>query len=108
MRLTVKSNHKIYFNQISVSVGLNEEQKQIRDVAIDFANIELKPFMKEWDEKAIFPIETFKKAASLGFAGIYVRPESGGSGMGRLEASLIFEALSQGCVSSAAYISIHK
>lgn len=77
-------------------------------MALNFSESELKPFMREWDEKAFFPIETMRKAAALGFAGIYVKPEHGGTGLGRLEASLIFEALSQGCVSTAAFLSIHK
>jgi isobutyryl-CoA dehydrogenase len=55
-----------------------------------------------------FPVEAMKKAASLGFGAIYARDEFGGSGLTRLDASVIFEALSQGCVSTTAYISIHK
>lgn len=56
----------------------------------------------------IFPVETMRRAAQLGFGGIYVRPEVGGSGLSRLDTSIIFEALSTGCVSTTAYISIHK
>jgi alkylation response protein AidB-like acyl-CoA dehydrogenase len=55
-----------------------------------------------------FPKETLRKAAQLGFATIYCRDEYGGTGGTRLDASIIFEALSQGCVSTAAYLSIHK
>ena len=64
--------------------------------------------MSVWDATEEFPVDTIRKAAQLGFSGIYVRGEHGGSGMGRLEASLIFEELSQGCVGHAAYISIHN
>ena len=56
----------------------------------------------------MFPVETMRKAAELGFGGIYVQPDVGGSGLSRLDTSVIFEALSTGCVSTTAYISIHK
>lgn len=90
------------------SVGLSEDQKQIQALARGFAAMELKPNMQKWDETHHFPVETLRKAAQLGFAGIYVAAEHGGTGLGRMEASLIFEALSKGCVSTAAYISIHN
>ena len=77
-------------------------------IALAFARNELAPRMSDWDAKEEFPISTFKKSAELGFSGIYVKSKVGGSGLGRLEASIIFEGLSQGCVSTAAYISIHK
>ncbi|XP_035768288.1 isobutyryl-CoA dehydrogenase, mitochondrial [Neolamprologus brichardi] len=66
------------------------------------------PHMAEWDQKEIFPVETMRKAAQLGFGGIYVQPDVGGSGLSRLDTSIIFEALSTGCVSTTAYISIHN
>ena len=56
----------------------------------------------------IFPVEVFRKAAELGFGGLYVREDVGGSGLSRLDSSVIFEALATGCVSTTAYISIHK
>lgn len=56
----------------------------------------------------IFPVETMRKAAQLGFGGIYVQPDVGGSGLSRLDTSIIFEALSTGCTSTTAYMSIHK
>lgn len=66
------------------------------------------PNAAEWDEKKHFPKDVIKEAADMGFAGIYVREDVGGVGLGRLEASLIFEALSTGCVGTSAYISIHN
>ncbi|RLV98155.1 hypothetical protein DV515_00011068 [Chloebia gouldiae] len=66
------------------------------------------PYMAEWDEKEIFPVETMRKAAQLGFGGIYVKPDVGGSGLSRLDTSIIFEALSTGCTSTTAYMSIHN
>jgi len=87
---------------------LDEEQKLIQKTAYDFAERELEPNADEWDEKKHFPMDVYKKLAELGFAGIYVDPKYGGCGLGRLEASLIFEGLSTGCVGSSAYVSIHN
>ena len=72
-------------------------------MALDFAAQELAPFALEWDERKHFPIETLEKAGALGLAGIYVREEFGGSGLTRLDAALIFEALATGCPTIAAY-----
>ena len=66
------------------------------------------PNMAKWDQEQIFPVETMRKCAELGFGAIYCDPEYGGSGLTRLEAAIIFEALSEGCVSTTAYISIHN
>uniref|UniRef100_A0A670JSH5 Acyl-CoA dehydrogenase family member 8 n=1 Tax=Podarcis muralis TaxID=64176 RepID=A0A670JSH5_PODMU len=93
---------------LPATVGLTEEQKEFQKVAFDFAAKEMAPHMAEWDEKEIFPVETVRKAAQLGFGGIYVQPDVGGSGLSRLDTSIIFEALSTGCVSTTAYISIHN
>ncbi len=87
---------------------LSEEQQAFQDVARGFAQDELAPFAAEWDRDAFFPVETMRKAAELGFAGIYVREDVGGSALTRLDAALIFEALSAGCTSTAAYMSIHN
>jgi hypothetical protein len=87
---------------------LTEDQRAFQSMARDFSAEHLAPFAAKWDEEHIFPVETFRAAAALGMAGIYVREESGGSGLTRLDASLIFEELSAGCVSSAAYLSIHN
>ena len=66
------------------------------------------PFAAEWDEKHIFPRDTIRQAAELGFGSIYVSEESGGIGLGRLEAALIMEAMAYGCPSTSAFISIHN
>jgi len=68
----------------------------------------MKPHMAEWDQNEIFPIDVMKQAASLGFGAIYCSADHGGTGLTRLDASVIFEALSEGCVSTSAYISIHN
>ena len=62
----------------------------------------------EWDETHHFPVATMKKAAELGFAGLYVREDVGGAGLSRLDAAIIFEALAWGCVPTAAFLSIHN
>jgi len=80
----------------------------IQKTAYDFSKQELEPHAAEWDEKQHFPLDVYKKAAELGFAGIYVEDEYGGCGLSRVEASLIFEALATGCVGSSAYLSIHN
>jgi alkylation response protein AidB-like acyl-CoA dehydrogenase len=75
---------------------LEEDQKLIQKTAYDFAEQELAPKAAEWDENKHFPMDVYKKAADLGFAGIYVDEKWGGCGLGRLEATLIFEGLATG------------
>jgi alkylation response protein AidB-like acyl-CoA dehydrogenase len=87
---------------------LTDEQRQIQDVARAFTADALTPHAAEWDEKHIFPRETIKAAAELGFGAIYVSEESGGIGLGRLEAALIMEAMAYGDPSTSAFISIHN
>lgn len=88
--------------------ALTEEQSQFQDVARDFAQTEMAPYAKDWDENHTFPEATLRKAAELGFAGIYVRDDVGGSSLTRLDAAIIFEELAAACPSTAAYISIHN
>jgi alkylation response protein AidB-like acyl-CoA dehydrogenase len=87
---------------------LGEEQRAFQALARTFAREEMMPFARAWDENEVFPVETLRKAAALGFAAIYVRDDVGGAGLSRLDAAVIFEELAQGCTSTAAYISIHN
>lgn len=87
---------------------LTEEQALIQDAARKFSDDRLKPNAARWDEEKHFPVDVLKEAAEMGFAGIYTRDDVGGSGMSRVDAALIFEQLSRGCVSTAAFISIHN
>jgi alkylation response protein AidB-like acyl-CoA dehydrogenase len=87
---------------------LTEEQRAIKDTARAFAREEMMPFARQWDEDEVFPADTLRRAAALGFGGIYVNADVGGSGLSRLDAALIFEELAQGCPSTAAYVSIHN
>ena len=87
---------------------LNDDQRAIEDAARRFAGQRLAPFAAEWDEREFFPVETLREAAALGFAGIYVKSDVGGSDMSRLDAAIVMEELSAGCTSTAAFISIHN
>jgi alkylation response protein AidB-like acyl-CoA dehydrogenase len=87
---------------------LSEEQRAFRDAARAFAREQMAPHAAEWDEGKVFPEAALRGAAALGFAGIYVAEEMGGSGLKRLDAAVIFEELAAGCPSTAAYISIHN
>ena len=86
----------------------NQDQLAIQEMAKNFAETEFAPYASEWDQNEIFPVQTLKKAAELGLAAIYVNEKHGGSGLSRLDAAIIFEELARGCVSTAAYLSIHN
>ncbi|MES2173582.1 MAG: acyl-CoA dehydrogenase family protein [Pseudomonadota bacterium] len=87
---------------------LTEDQRAIQEMAQRFTADAITPHAAEWDEKHIFPRDTIRAAADLGFGGIYVSEESGGIGLGRLESALIMEAMAYGCPSTSAFISIHN
>jgi alkylation response protein AidB-like acyl-CoA dehydrogenase len=87
---------------------LTEEQYQIQEMAQKFTADAITPHAADWDENHIFPRDTITAAAELGFGAIYVSAESGGIGLGRLEAALIMEAMAYGCPSTSAFISIHN
>ncbi len=93
---------------MSHQFDLTEDQLQIQDMARKFTADAITPFAAEWDEKHIFPRDTIRMAAELGFGAIYVSEEAGGIGLGRLEAALIMEAMAYGCPSTSAFISIHN
>ncbi|MES2035430.1 MAG: isobutyryl-CoA dehydrogenase [Pseudomonadota bacterium] len=88
--------------------SLNDDQRAIQEMAQAFARDEMAPHSAKWDEDKHFPVDVLRAAAGLGFAGIYVRDDLGGSGLTRLDASIIFEALSYGDVPTAAYLTIHN
>ncbi len=87
---------------------LTEEQRAIQDMARAFAADQIAPHALAWDREAHFPAEVIRATGPLGFGGIYVRDDVGGSGLGRLDAVLIFEALAAACPAFAAFISIHN
>ncbi|SIQ10859.1 MULTISPECIES: isobutyryl-CoA dehydrogenase [unclassified Bosea (in: a-proteobacteria)] len=88
--------------------SLSEDQLAIQEMATSFATETLAPNAARWDEEKHFPVEEMRAAAALGMGGIYIQEDVGGSGLSRLDAALIFEALSTGCPTVAAYISIHN
>uniref|UniRef100_X1Z8J0 Isobutyryl-CoA dehydrogenase, mitochondrial n=1 Tax=Capitella teleta TaxID=283909 RepID=X1Z8J0_CAPTE len=77
-------------------------------MALDFAKNEMAPHMSEWDQEEHFPVDVMRLGAQLGFGAMYASDLYGGTGLSRMDGSVIFEALSQGCSSTAAYISIHN
>lgn len=87
---------------------LTEDMRAIQDMARRFTAEEITPHAARWDETHEFPIETIRQAGALGFGAIYVSESSGGSGLGRLEAALVMEAMAHGCPSTSAFISIHN
>ncbi|HJQ56018.1 MAG TPA: acyl-CoA dehydrogenase family protein [Vineibacter sp.] len=87
---------------------LSEDQEAFRQTARDFARDRMAPHAARWDAEKTFPEETLREAAQLGFGGIYVKDDVGGSGLTRLDAALIMEELAAACPSTAAYISIHN
>ena len=87
---------------------LSEEQRALVAAAEAFAAAELAPHSARWDAEGMFPVDTLRKAAELGFAGLYVAEDIGGAGLSRLDSSLIFEALAYGDVAVTAYLTIHN
>lgn len=88
--------------------ALSDDQRALQQAAVDFSRVELAPHAAEWDATSHFPVDVIKRAGEAGFLGIYIAEERGGLGLSRLDAALIFEQLSQGCVSTTAYLTIHN
>ena len=88
--------------------ALTDDQLAIQDMARKFTADRITPFAAQWDEECHYPIDVWKAAGDLGFGAIYVSEEGGGTGLGRLEAALIMEAMAYGCSATSAYISIHN
>lgn len=88
--------------------SLSEEQQAIFDMAHDFGQSAIAPHAVAWDENGEMPKEMLRDAAELGLASIYVPEAHGGSGLSRLDAVLIFEALAMACPSVSSFLSIHN
>ena len=84
------------------------QQAEFQQVARDFAARELLPNAAKWDQEKHFPVDTLRAAAQMGFAGLYVAEDVGGTGLNRSDAAIIFEALAYGDVSTTAYLTIHN
>nr|WP_272917861.1 acyl-CoA dehydrogenase family protein [Altericroceibacterium endophyticum] len=87
---------------------MTEDQHAMQDMARRFTEEAITPFAAKWDEEHIFPRDVIRRAAELGFGSIYVSEESGGAGLGRIEAALIMEAMAYGCPATSAFLSIHN
>lgn len=87
---------------------MTADQAEIRKTVLDFASEYLAPNAVDWDRNRHFPVDILRKAADLGMGGVTVSEESGGAGLNRADAILVFEALAGGCPSIAAYLSIHN
>jgi alkylation response protein AidB-like acyl-CoA dehydrogenase len=88
--------------------SLTEDQRAIQAAAEAFAAEALAPHSARWDEDKHFPVDVLRQAAGLGFGAIYVGEEMGGTGLGRLDASVVFEALAYGDVTVTAFLTIHN
>ncbi len=88
--------------------ALSDEQQAIAEVAREFGETEIAPFARQWESEGTIPRALWPKLAALGFGGLYVSEDAGGTGLTRLDATLIFEELSRSCASVAAFLSIHN
>jgi len=88
--------------------SLSSEQTAIFDIAYEFGQEHIAPFARDWENQGTIPKELWPKVAQLGLGGIYVSDEMGGSGLSRLDATLVFEALAMACPSVSAFLSIHN
>lgn len=87
---------------------LTEDQRAFAEAASQFAKEQLAPMAAEWDEKQIFPTQVLQQAGEMGFLSLYTPQEQGGLGLGRLDASIVFEQLAMGCTSTTAFMTIHN
>lgn len=87
---------------------LTEQQTMIRDAAKSYADAQLRPNAAQWDSEKHLDRDVLRELAELGFGGVYVKEDVGGSALGRMDAALVFEELSKGCVATAAFMSIHN
>jgi len=88
--------------------ALSSEQTAIFDMAVDFGTSHIAPFARQWEREGTIPRSLWPPLADLGFGGLYVSEDAGGTGLSRLDATLVFEGLSQSCASVAAFLSIHN
>lgn len=91
-----------------INFNLSEDQLTFKKLAREFANKEMAALAGKWDAEKIFPKDVIKKAADMGFCGLYIKEDVGGLACSRLDTSIIFEELSTVCPSTTAYISIHN
>ncbi|HGG04223.1 MAG TPA: acyl-CoA dehydrogenase [Aliiroseovarius sp.] len=88
--------------------ALSEEQQAIFDMAYAFGQDNIAPHARDWEKAGTIPKELWREIAALGFGGLYVSENYGGSGLTRLDATLVFEALAMACPSVGSFLSIHN
>ena len=88
--------------------ALSEEQAAIFETAREVGAERIAPHAREWEAAGTIPRNLWLELAALGFGGLYVSEEMGGAGLTRLDATLVFEALSMACPSVASFLSIHN
>ncbi len=88
--------------------ALSEEQQAIFDMAHGFGQEHIAPHARAWEKAGTIPKTLWPKVAALGLGGIHVSEEHGGSGLSRLDATLVFEALAMACPAVSAFLSIHN
>ncbi len=88
--------------------AMTEEQTAIFDMAYDFGQEHIAPYARQWEADGTIPKDLWPRIGELGFGALYVSEDGGGSGLSRLDATLVFEALSMACPSVAAFLSIHN
>lgn len=105
-----RAHHAAYPAHPSVTSShrLSEQQLEFRALAQDFAANELAPHAAQWDAEKYFPVDVLRRAAGLGFAGLFVKEDVGGAGLGRADGAVVFEALAHADVSTTAYLTIHN
>ena len=88
--------------------ALTEEQTAVFDMAQAFGQEAIAPYARDWEAQGTIPKELWPRVGELGFGSLYVSEDAGGAGLSRLDATLVFEALSMACPSVAAFLSIHN
>jgi len=108
LRKSGASARRGIITEASRTIGLSEDQLAFQEMADQFGQDQLAPHAEEWDQHKIFPKDVLREAAALGFGGIFIDPEHGGTGLKRLDGVVIFEALARGCTSTTSYLTIHN
>jgi hypothetical protein len=99
---------RAFTGEASYQYDLTAMQQDIQSIAQDFAKEELQPHGSRWDQVEEFPVATLRKAAGLGFAGLYVAEDVGGTALSRLDGAVVFESLAYGDIPVTAYLTIHN
>jgi len=95
-------------SSVSGQFSLNSEQRAIRDLAFSFATERIAPHAIEWDQTKHFPRDVIRSSAKLGFGGVCVAEDVGGSALTRLEGVLIYDGLATACPCISGYFSVHN